>query len=96
MVLECNESCNIQQDYGMLNEGGESTSRTPEFDQRGWVSSAMQGCPKMFRPTRRKCSSHVVTDEELLKALLEINKDDIDEKMMESSTMEPPSRNEGY
>ncbi|GJY85397.1 hypothetical protein Tco_0499423 [Tanacetum coccineum] len=38
--------------------------------------------------------AQLLTDEEIIESVIGINKDDIDEEDDESSTMEPPSRNE--
>ncbi|GKD65348.1 hypothetical protein Tco_1307456 [Tanacetum coccineum] len=47
--------------------------------------------------TIANCFRHfaqLLTDEEIIESVIGINKDDIDEEDDESSTMEPPSRNE--
>ncbi|GKA98300.1 hypothetical protein Tco_0826237 [Tanacetum coccineum] len=62
------------------------------------VVSEEDMCLSRFRIVYKWLEENVVaqllTDEEIIESVIGINKDDIDEEDDESSTMEPPSRNE--
>ncbi|GJY66187.1 hypothetical protein Tco_0468425 [Tanacetum coccineum] len=49
---------------------------------------------KVYKWLEENVVAQLLTDEEIIESVIGINKDDIDEEDDESSTMEPPSRNE--
>ncbi|GJT74890.1 hypothetical protein Tco_1041615 [Tanacetum coccineum] len=68
--------------------------KNSEFDQRVGYRNAMECRRCIWTHPERKVVAQLLTDEEIIESVIGINKDDIDEEDDESSTMEPPSRNE--
>ncbi|GJU02804.1 CENP-B homolog protein 2-like protein [Tanacetum coccineum] len=75
------------------DEGGESTQELQNLIKELGYRNAMDVEDVLTHP-EENVVAQLLTDEEIIESVIGINKDDIDEEDDESSTMEPPSRNE--
>lgn len=72
---------------------GESTQELQNLIKELGYRNAMDVEDVLTHP-EENVVAQLLTDEEIIESIIGINKDDIDEEDDESSTMEPPSRNE--
>ncbi|XP_022007621.1 uncharacterized protein LOC110906861 [Helianthus annuus] len=82
-----------QEHVNMTDEGGESTQELQNLIKELGYRNAMDVEDVLTHP-KENVVAQLLTDEEIIESVIGINKDDIDEEDDESSTMEPPSRNE--
>nr|GEY20245.1 kinase-like domain-containing protein [Tanacetum cinerariifolium] len=75
------------------DEGGESTQELQNLIKELGYRNAMDVEDVLTHPEENVVAQWL-TDEEIIESVIGINTDDIDEEDDESSTMEPPSRNE--
>ncbi|KAJ0810512.1 putative DDE superfamily endonuclease domain-containing protein [Helianthus annuus] len=75
------------------DEGGESTRELQNLIKELGYRNAMDVEDVLTHP-EENVVAQLLTDGEIIESVIGINKDDIDEEDDESSTVEPPSRNE--
>ncbi|XP_047320674.1 uncharacterized protein LOC124924723 [Impatiens glandulifera] len=75
------------------DKGSESTQELQNLIKELGDRNAMDVEDVLIYP-EENVVAQLLTDEEIIESVIGINKDDIDEEDDESSTMEPPSRNE--
>ncbi|GJU63074.1 CENP-B homolog protein 2-like protein [Tanacetum coccineum] len=96
-IANCFRHCKLRSTDNMTfensDEGGESTQELQNLIKELGYRNAMDVEDVLTHP-EENVVAQLLTDEEIIESVIGINKDDIDEEDDESSTMEPPSRNE--
>ncbi|GJY89231.1 hypothetical protein Tco_0503859 [Tanacetum coccineum] len=95
-ILPISRTCEMKTDnmtFENSDEGGESTQELQNLIKELGYRNAMDVEDVLTHP-EENVVAQLLTDEEIIESVIGINKDDIDEEDDESSTMEPPSRNE--
>ncbi|XP_022004599.1 uncharacterized protein LOC110902192 [Helianthus annuus] len=96
-IANCFRHCKLRSTDNMTfensDEGSESTQELQNLIKELGYRNAMDVEDVLTHP-EENVVAQLLTDEEIIESVIGINKDDIDEEDDESSTMEPPSRNE--
>ncbi|XP_021985600.1 uncharacterized protein LOC110881742 [Helianthus annuus] len=97
-IANCFLYCKLRSTDNMTfensDEGGESTQELQNLIKELGYRNTMDVEDVLTHPEENVVAQLLLTDEEIIESVIGINKDDIDEEDDESSTMEPPSRNE--